>query len=178
MPCPREWSLDFGQGATGPMRDNVRFERNRATSYGRDRRGATGMSSIQEMRNMSRALCLVIVVSMVAAAVVRPAWADEKGAKLFRAKCGSCHTAEKGKHRVGPSLFGVYGRKAGTAEGFKQYVGLKDAKFAWDEAMLEQYLADPDKFVKARGASRSGMAFKLPKAEERQAVIAYLKEAK
>lgn len=108
----------------------------------------------------------------------RDASAAEDGAKVFRTKCGTCHTVEKGKHRVGPSLAGVYGRKAGTADGYSRYVGLKGATFAWDAALLDQYLTDPEKFVKAHGGARSSMAFKLPKAEDRQAVIEYLKTAK
>lgn len=109
---------------------------------------------------------------------VSPGVAAEDGAKIFRTKCGVCHTAEKDKHRVGPSLFGVVGRKAGTASGFTRYVGLKGADYSWDEAALDSYLQDPDKFVKSKGAQRSGMAFKLPKAEERKAIIEYLKTAK
>lgn len=104
--------------------------------------------------------------------------ASEEGAKIFRTKCLVCHTMEKGKHKVGPSLLGVYGRQAGTAEGFTRYVGVKGASFKWDKALLDQYLTDPDAFVKAKGAARSAMAFKLPNAKERKEVIEYLETGK
>lgn len=104
--------------------------------------------------------------------------ASEDGAKIFRTKCMVCHDMAKGKHKVGPSLDGVYGRQAGTAEGFTRYVGLKGANYKWDKKALDEYLTDPDKFVKAKGGARSAMAFKLPNAKEREEVIDYLEKGK
>lgn len=104
--------------------------------------------------------------------------ASEEGDKIFRTKCLVCHTMEKGKHKVGPSLAGVYGRQAGTSEGFTRYVGLKGADYKWDKASLDQYLTDPEAFVKAKGAPRSAMDRKLPNAKERQEVIEYLEKGK
>jgi cytochrome c len=104
--------------------------------------------------------------------------ASEDGAKIFRTKCMVCHDMEKGKHKVGPSLHGIYGRQAGTVEGFTRYVGLKGADYKWDKKALDEYLTDPEKFVKAKGAQRSAMAFKLPNAKEREAVIDFMEKGK
>jgi cytochrome c len=108
---------------------------------------------------------------------IAPAAAQDaaEGEKLFKTRCMTCHTVEPGKHRVGPSLHAVVGRQAGSTD-FKRYVGLKDVDFVWDEEALMAYLEDPTAYIKENtDNSRSGMAFKLPKEEERAAVIAYLK---
>jgi cytochrome c len=96
------------------------------------------------------------------------------GEKVF-GKCKACHTLEVGKHRVGPSLAGVFGRKAGTAEGYKRYKGLKDADWTWTEEELMAYLENPTKYTKDKTGQRSAMALKLKKEDERKAVIEYLK---
>jgi len=97
-----------------------------------------------------------------------------KGKKVFN-KCKACHTLQDGKHKVGPSLLGVVGRKAGTAKGYKKYKGMKGADWTWDEAAINEYLTDPKKFVKKKNGQRTSMVFKLKKADQRADVIAYLK---
>jgi len=96
------------------------------------------------------------------------------GEKVFK-KCHACHSLEEGVNKTGPSLYHVVGRKAGSTD-FKRYKGLVGADFTWDEANLNEYLTDPNAFVKANTANkRSGMAFKLKDPQQRADVIAYLK---
>ena len=83
-----------------------------------------------------------------------------------------------GKHKIGPSLLGVVGRKAGSAAGYKKYKGLKGADWTWNEAEIAKFLTNPNKYVKAKGAKRSGMALKVKKKSDRENVIAYLKSLK
>ncbi len=97
------------------------------------------------------------------------------GENVFK-KCKACHTLEAGKHRVGPSLAGVVGRQAGTADGYNRYKGLKDADWTWTEDELMAYLENPTKYTKDKTGNRSLMNLKLPKEEDRKAVIEYLKQ--
>ena len=119
-----------------------------------------------------------IVLSLATTVVLAagPALADH-GAKVFK-KCKACHTTTAGKHRVGPSLAGVVGRKAGSAKGYKKYKGLKGADWTWDAASLDEYLENPKKFTKAKSGKKAAMVLKLRKKKDREHVIEYLKTTK
>jgi cytochrome c len=59
----------------------------------------------------------------------------DAGAQVFWT-CAACHTLEPGVHRTGPSLAGVFGRKAGIAEGFHRYSdALRSADLVWQRSM-------------------------------------------
>ena len=62
----------------------------------------------------------------------------EAGAKVFKTQCAVCHSPVAGKNMVGPSLFGVVGREAGSAPGFKYSAANKGSGVTWDEANLEK----------------------------------------
>ena len=96
------------------------------------------------------------------------------GAKVFN-KCKACHTLEAGKHKIGPSLAGVVGRKAGTAEGYTKYKGLKGADWTWSEDELMAYLENPKDYTKDKTGTGSSMTLKLKKEDQRKAVIEFLK---
>lgn len=97
-----------------------------------------------------------------------------KGEKVF-AKCKACHmVGPDAKNRVGPTLNGIVGRTAGTAEGFKysDAVMAKNAEgFVWTEENIDAYLADPKGFMPGNKMTFPG----LKKEDDRENVIAYLK---
>ena len=125
---------------------------------------------------MGKSLLAAFIITLAVLIVNDSAFAAgdaTKGEKVFK-KCKACHTVKMGKHKVGPSLAGVVGRKAGVAKGFKRYRGLKAADWSWDEKTLDKWLANPKEFAKKRGR-KSGMVYKLKKAKDRENVIAFLK---
>ena len=92
----------------------------------------------------------------------------DHGRELFERRCTGCHGLDNDKE--GPRLRGVYGRKSASIASFKYSDALQKAGLTWDEASLDKWLTDPDKFV-----PDADMDFHLEKPEERTAVIAYLK---
>ena len=94
-----------------------------------------------------------------------------KGEKLFT-KCKACHNADAPKHKIGPHLVGIVGRKAGTAEGFTKYSkDLKNSGIVWDEANLDKWLTGPKAMYPKTKMIYPG----LKKAEDRADIIEYLK---
>ena len=122
-----------------------------------------------------RLLKLIVITSLLVYAAPAGAQGDPaRGKKVFN-KCKACHAVKEGKHKIGPSLYKVLNRKAGTASGFKNYRGLKGADWNWSEQNLDEYLKNPKKFVKQKTKKRSSMVLKLKKKRDRDDIIAYLK---
>ena len=99
-----------------------------------------------------------------------PAADAAKGEKVFR-KCKACHTLEAGKNRVGPSLAGFIGRKAGGLDGYKYSKAMKATDFVWDEANFAEYMKSPRKFVKGTKMAFVG----LKKPQDVTDLLAYLR---
>lgn len=98
----------------------------------------------------------------------------DAGAKVFK-KCAACHAVGEGAgNKVGPQLNDLFGRTAGSIEGYNYSKAVKAAGeggLEWNEETLAQYLAKPRDFIKGTKMAFGG----LRKQEELDDVIAYLK---
>ena len=123
------------------------------------------------MRQHSAAVLVALggALLMTWAWAVRPLYADSsQGKEIFEKRCTGCHALDA--DHEGPRLRGVFGRPAGTVRTFKYSDALQRAKFTWDEAKLDKWLTDTESVV-----PDNKMSFRVPKQEERTAIIAYLK---
>jgi len=95
--------------------------------------------------------------------------------RILFARCGTCHalTAEKSKGKKGPTLAGLFGRKAGTVPGFKYSKAMRAKGVVWSEKTLDAYLTKPKAYVPGTTMIYGG----LRRAADRRDLIAYLKEA-
>ncbi|WP_454855142.1 c-type cytochrome [Rhizobium binxianense] len=96
------------------------------------------------------------------------------GATVFK-KCATCHIVDSDTNKVGPSLNGLFGRKAGTHPNFAYSTGMKaagDGGLVWDEATLRDYLHNPK--AKVKGTKMAFVGVKDD--QEITNLIAYLKQ--
>jgi len=113
----------------------------------------------------------IFAAALIVAAGSAQADGDAKrGQKLYE-ECVACHARERGAQTgIGPSLFGVVGRKAGEGTDFRFSPAMKRSGLTWNERELDAYIADPQKAIPANRMPYSGM----PDARDRADLIAYL----
>ncbi len=129
----------------------------------------------------------MLAVLATAAAPAFAAGDAAKGKVVFN-QCQTCHSVvdNDGKMlagrggKIGPNLYGVFGRTAGTWDDFKygkSIVAAGAAGLVWDEAHFVKYVQDPAGFLKEQlgdPSAKAKMAFKLRKESDAEDVYAYL----
>jgi len=116
-----------------------------------------------------------VVAALVLAVAAGAARADgdaARGEKRFE-ECATCHTLDRGVNNVGPSLFGVFERKAGEVADFRYSPAMKRSGISWTPQTLATFIADPQKEVPGNRMPYAG----LPDAGDRADLIAYLLKA-
>jgi len=95
-----------------------------------------------------------------------------EGAKVFK-KCAACHSiAEDGGNKIGPALWGVLGRPAGSIPDYKYSKAMAAHGKSWSFEEMNGFLTKPKGWIKGTKMSFAG----LKNAKERAAVILYMNE--
>jgi cytochrome c len=121
---------------------------------------------------MKHLVVLIAAATLAAAGMARADGDAARGEKKFE-ECAACHKIAPGEDNVGPSLHGVFGRKAGTLTDFRYSPALKRSGITWTPQTLDTFLADPQKVVPANRMPYAGLA----DASDRTDLIAYLQKA-
>ena len=110
--------------------------------------GARQMVNTKTLHGMMTSLILAAAIAGLGAGAAQAADVA-KGQAAFVRQCAICHTIDKGgENRIGPNLFGVVGRRAGTLQGFRYTNAFRTtATFEWTEGLLGPWISLPSVMV-------------------------------
>jgi cytochrome c len=94
------------------------------------------------------------------------------GQQVFNNACRTCHTTREGDNRLGPHLYRIIGRKAGSLPDYGYSTAMKDAGFVWDEEKLERFIANPDELVPGNSMKPYGG---LASTDDRARIVSFLR---
>lgn len=120
---------------------------------------------------LHRRFLLAVILAVLAAAPTATLAQDPSGdgERLFRARCGACHSLEPGQNRIGPHLADLADRTAGTVEGARYSNALQSSGTVWTAEALDAFLANPRQAVPG-----TTMTVSLTNAGQRAAIIEFL----
>jgi cytochrome c len=113
-----------------------------------------------------------LLITLFAAGVARADGDTARGQAKF-GDCAACHKLEAGANNVGPSLHGIFTRKAGEIADFRYSPAMKRSGITWTPETLDKFISDPQAMVAANRMPYAGMA----SANDRADLIAYLENA-
>lgn len=119
------------------------------------------MDRLLKRRRASRGVGIAGTLALVAglAAAVPAAASDPgQGRTVFASRCAMCHSAAKGGPTIlGPTLWGIVGRPAGSVKGFTYSAAMKGAGFTWSNDRLRIYLPAPNGMVPGTKMTFAGL---------------------
>jgi cytochrome c len=121
---------------------------------------------------MPTRISVVSAVALLVWTFAPAASAQDAGEAIFKRYCAVCHTTQPGQNKIGPSLAGIVGRKAGSVPGYSYTEANKNSGITWDDQTLDTYLTDPKKMIPGTKMLFAG----IKNAEDRKALIEYLKK--
>ncbi len=112
----------------------------------------------------------IAAVALLAFSTSSLAAGDVAAGKRVAVRCAACHSFVEGKNKIGPSLFGVIGRKAGTMPNFNYSSAMTNSEIVWTADGLDAYLSGPKTLVLGNHMGYAGVT----KEDQRANLIAYL----
>jgi cytochrome c2 len=121
------------------------------------------------MKRMTKPALLLAAAALALSFGGRDA-AAESGQDVFTDNCAVCHSPDSGTNKLGPSLFGVVGRKAGAVADYTYTPATKNSGITWDAASLDKYITNPQGVIPGTKMLFPG----IKSADDRKALIGYL----
>jgi cytochrome c len=121
------------------------------------------------MKRVTNGPLLLAVATLALSLASHRALADA-GQDVFADNCAVCHSPDAGTNKLGPSLFGIVGRKAGSVADYTYAPAMKNAGLTWDATTLDKYVTDPQSVVPGTKMLFPG----IKSADDRKALIQYL----
>jgi cytochrome c len=119
-------------------------------------------------------LIITLIGSVLLASPPSHAADPAAGKQSFRSICSLCHDTAEGRNRVGPSLFGVVGRKSASVPGYSYSDANRNSGIVWTPEVLDRYLVAPQVVVPGTKMGYPGMKDD----DKRHDLIAYLETLK
>jgi cytochrome c len=122
---------------------------------------------------MTRSTTVLAAAALILSSAVRADEADViNGQRLFRA-CAACHSLEPNRNMTGPSLAGLWNRKAGSVPNFTRYSpALKSAGIVWNDETLDRWIESPQHLVPGNAMTFPG----IKDAKARSDLLAFLRQ--
>jgi cytochrome c len=122
-------------------------------------------------RTLAGAMLATLASNAPAASEASAPRADVKVGEAIYARCLACHALAY--DRTGPRHCSLFGRRAGSVQGFAYSDAMKRSKIVWNEKTLDLFLANPIKTIPGTTMGYAGVTDK----KERADLIAYLRQA-
>ena len=132
------------------------------------------IDSVHLIVTLSAMACMLSSLSSLSQELLSQGIEAGSEQQVFNNACRTCHTIKEGDNRLGPNLYKIIGRKAGSLPDYNYSSAMKGAGFVWDEEKLEHFIAHPDEVVPGNNMKPySGLA----SAGDRTKVMAFLLSA-
>jgi cytochrome c len=97
---------------------------------------------------------------------------DDAGQLMFNNACRTCHVVKQGDNRLGPNLYRIIGRLAGSVDSYGYSSAMDNADFVWDEQTLDRFIANPEQVVPGNNMKPFGG---ISSKEDRAKIIGFLR---